>query len=125
MSDNPSALERRCVDALAKAQGLDPHEISALPISTATGNLLDEVRAVLAEAGVAEYVIWSNEHRTWWRANSQGYTIDLAAAGRYTRAEAISIASGSRDGWGPRRVPDEIALPLADAEEMLAKATGQ
>jgi len=47
-------LERRCVDALAKAQGLDTHEIAALPISTATGNLLDEVRAVLAEAGVAE-----------------------------------------------------------------------
>ena len=47
-------LERRCVDALAKAQGLEPHEIAALPISTATGNLLDEVRAVLAEAGVAE-----------------------------------------------------------------------
>ena len=49
-------LEKRCVDALAKAQGLDPHEIAALPISTATGNLLDEVRAVLAEAGVAELV---------------------------------------------------------------------
>ena len=56
MSDNPIALERRCVDALAKAQGLEPHETAALPISTATGNLLDEVRAVLAEAGVAEMV---------------------------------------------------------------------
>lgn len=69
------------------------------------------------------YVIWSNEHRAWWRANSQGYTTVLAAAGRYSRTEAISIASGSRDGWGPNRVPDEIALPAADAEEMLALST--
>ena len=55
-------LEKRCVDALAKAQGLEPHETAALPISTATGNLLDEVRAVLAEAGVAAFVE-AREHR--------------------------------------------------------------
>ena len=65
-------LERRCVDVLAKAQGLEPHEIAALPISTATGNLLDEVRAVLAEAGVAELVgalraiaTYDKRHTSW------------------------------------------------------------
>lgn len=71
------------------------------------------------------YVIWSNEHRAWWRADSQGYTVSLASAGRYSRTEAISIASGSRDGWGPNRVPDEIALPAADAYEMLERATAK
>ena len=74
-------LEKRCVDALAKAQGLDPHEISALPISTATGNLLDEVRAVLAEAGVAELVEARDNRDTLKRAVLQ-WMNDQGAQGR-------------------------------------------
>lgn len=39
---------------------------------------------------MANYLIWSNEHRAWWRPNRQGYTIHLKAAGRYTREQAIA-----------------------------------
>jgi len=79
-------LEKRCVDALAKAQGLDPHEIAALPISTATGNLLDEVRAVLAEAGKAllsdEAVAdaWSALFDAGGSGNEQGVRAAINAA---------------------------------------------
>ena len=33
-------------------------------------------------------VIWSDEHRAWWRAERCGYTRDIDLAGRYTFSEA-------------------------------------
>lgn len=39
----------------------------------------------------ADYLIWSNEHRAWWRANRCGYATGLDQAGRYTRQEALDI----------------------------------
>lgn len=38
-----------------------------------------------------KYVIWSHEHRRWWRPNRQGYTSNLSEAGRYTKEEATEI----------------------------------
>lgn len=63
------------------------------------------------------YLIWSNEHRAWWAPNCCGYTTDVVRAGRYERAEAISIAGTARGGWERGKNPDEIALPEADAME--------
>lgn len=60
------------------------------------------------------YLIWSNEHQLWWRANSMGYTSSVDEAGRYERDEAISIASDSRDGWFYGEAPAEIAISEAD-----------
>ena len=60
------------------------------------------------------YLIWSNEHQLWWQADSKGYTSNVAEAGRYTRAEAIDIASGSRDGWMYGYAPPEIAIAEYD-----------
>lgn len=37
------------------------------------------------------YLVWSNQHRMWWKANRCGYTPDRDTAGRYTRAEADAI----------------------------------
>jgi len=39
-------------------------------------------------------LIWSNEHKAWWRANSQGYDNNLAGAGLYELAEAEEIVAG-------------------------------
>lgn len=72
------------------------------------------------------YLIWSNQHRAWWRPNRQGYTTHLDAAGRYGRDEAIGIARGTRDGWTDRgRVPDEIAIREADVLEAASRAENQ
>lgn len=70
----------------------------------------------------ALYLIWSNEHRAWWRADSLGYTIDLATAGRYPRAAAVSIAARARDGWREGEPPPEIAIAERDALACLASA---
>lgn len=70
------------------------------------------------QGGVSEedvgYLVWSNEHRAWWRAGSQGYSRSILGAGIYSRAEALEIARTARDGWDVDRAPDEIAVALAD-----------
>jgi hypothetical protein len=63
------------------------------------------------------YLIWSNEHRAWWRPDRCGYTTAIENAGRYDRAEACAIASNARGGWSKGKNPPEIALPEADAIE--------
>lgn len=51
------------------------------------------------------FLIWSNEHAMWWRANQRGYTQYIEEAGRYERAEAVGIVRrASLDGQlGVRR----------------------
>lgn len=47
---------------------------------------------------VAKFLIWSNEHAMWWRANQRGYTQYIEEAGRYDRAEAEHIVSRASVG---------------------------
>jgi hypothetical protein len=42
------------------------------------------------------FAIWSWEHRAWWRARRQGYTLNPADAGIYTFQEAAEIVVGHR-----------------------------
>lgn len=39
-------------------------------------------------------VIWSGEHRAYWRANASGYTTILEAAGIYNRDDALAVTGG-------------------------------
>lgn len=62
-----------------------------------------------------QYLVWSNEHRAWWRPARCGYVRDVRGAGRYTRAEAIEISGTARSGWtDPSRLPDELAINIQD-----------
>jgi len=38
-----------------------------------------------------QYLIWSNEHRGWWRTGGCGYAPGLRDAGHYTRDQALRI----------------------------------
>lgn len=40
-----------------------------------------------------KYLIWSNQHYSWWRADKRGYTQRIEEAGRYERAEAERIVA--------------------------------
>lgn len=61
------------------------------------------------------WLVWSNQHRAWWRAASAGYTIRIDEAGRYCLKEALSICSGGRDpiktNGGRYTIPAEIPQP--------------
>lgn len=39
------------------------------------------------------YVIWSNEHGSWWKSNRCGYSRHFDLAGRYTFEEAQQICA--------------------------------
>lgn len=62
------------------------------------------------------YLVWSNEHRAWWGPNRAGYYSSIAAAGRYTRDEALKICVGARGGRQFNKNPSETPVLLADAE---------
>lgn len=54
------------------------------------------------------WLVWSNEHTAWWRANSAGYTTDIREAGRYTHAEALSHSRSGR--LHPDGKPEEVPV---------------
>lgn len=59
---------------------------------------------------IDQYLIWSNEHRAWWRPNSRGYTIDIGKAGRYTRLDALKHCA-TRDQHSGQPLPE---LPIRE-----------
>jgi len=44
---------------------------------------------------VGPWLIWSNEHNSWWAPNSHGYVSHIEHAGRYDFVEAIEICRGA------------------------------
>jgi hypothetical protein len=75
----------------------------------------------IIDADKPVWLIWSNEHRAWWRAESCGYTVDIAEAGRYTLAQGLYIcAEGGttyRDRGGDERIPAEVLVLSPEAIE--------
>jgi hypothetical protein len=71
-----------------------------------------------AGRGQGAWIVWSNEHRAFWRPNRCGYTVRIEQAGRYTKAEAETICNGAnyraisnlRSG-----TPPEIYMPAPEA----------
>lgn len=62
-----------------------------------------------------KYLIWSNEHNSWWAHNHQGYTDKAESAGRYSHKEALEICNGANYSWDTDRItyiPNE--LPIAE-----------
>lgn len=51
------------------------------------------LREALLNDRSGTYVIWSNEHRGWWRPSRNGYSPRLTHAGGYTRDQALTICS--------------------------------
>ena len=63
------------------------------------------------------YLIWSNEHRAWWRQKSQGYTTNIDTAGLYSRDEALRHCRG-RDQMPNKPLP-EIPVRQDDVMSIL------
>jgi len=120
--------ERKAWDALArwKFWMFGYHAADVVKIKRRLGRgrepffkeLVETARTVMAQRyGVAigagdAYVVWSTLRNAFWRADSAGYTSQLAQAGRYSREEAISIAAGTRDGYASKMIPDEVPIRL-------------
>lgn len=58
---------------------------------------------------MAAYLVWSNQHRMWWRPARRGYTEFIDEAGRYDRAEAEEIvADAALNGLLAVRRTDQV-----------------
>jgi hypothetical protein len=68
------------------------------------------------------YLIWSNEHRAWWRPGHAGYTNRIEAAGRYSRVEALRICNNANYSWDENNNPYELPILETDALELKCKA---
>lgn len=83
--------------------------------------ILDMIRGQRAERiPDRRYLIWSNEHRAFWRADFCGYTSDVRKAGVYDETTANSIVKDAipgapKDPLDGTFVPNETLLPLGAA----------
>lgn len=58
------------------------------------------------------YLIWSNEHRQWWRPNSMGYTSNISEAGLYSQGAMREIIKGATLDW--HQAPNELPVRAID-----------
>lgn len=65
------------------------------------------------------YLVWSNEHRAWWRSNLLGYSTGFAEAGRYSRQEALDICRQAILSAPHVGTIAEIPVRLADVVSFL------
>src|SRR5262245_49560019 len=82
--------------------------------STEWKRLMAYVERLECDAIVSAYLVWSHEHRAWWRPMRNGYTTNIAHAGVYSRDDAMEITKGATLDWSkpPNEVPVQIdALP--------------
>lgn len=74
-----------------------------------------------------QYVIWSNEHRAWWRPDQRCYTPNLRQAGAYSKMVAEWICQQADIGghYSSRYgEPPEIAIDLRSATNIVKVASG-
>lgn len=76
------------------------------------------LNAPAAAVGDWKWLIWSNEHRLWWRASAAGYTSNVDEAGRYTFAIALSYCN-KRDRQDDG-TPSEMPVPAPESYAALA-----
>lgn len=67
-----------------------------------------------------KYLIWSNEHRGWWRAGSRGYTRGLRDAGHFDRDLALQICRNAIPTAPRIGYISEIPVRLADVQAFTA-----
>ena len=68
-----------------------------------------------------DYLVWSNEHRAWWRQNRGDTTRYLADAGRFPEDAALAIAAGGMAGAAMRiGVMPDLPVKAAHVESLAA-----
>ena len=57
-----------------------------------------------------EWLIWSDEHRAWWKPNENGYTENIREAGRYAFEDACRIVFDANKYRGVLMRPNEAMV---------------
>lgn len=76
--------------------------------------LLDETFAAwkkqLEDSNQPVWLIWSNEHASWWAPDHKGYTSSRERAGRYRLEEAVNIVRQANIAIENSGVPNEAIV---------------
>jgi hypothetical protein len=64
------------------------------------------------------YLIWSAEHRGWWKGNRHGYTTRTDKAGQFTEMEARSIVMNANRHQKPGAPLEEIMLEAPSPHQL-------
>jgi hypothetical protein len=65
------------------------------------------------------YLVWSNEHRGWWKPGGYGYSTGLRGAGHFSRDQAIAIRKQALPTAHHVGTIAEIPVRLADLTDIL------
>lgn len=67
-----------------------------------------------------KYLIWSTEHRGWWKPNRHGYTTRTDLAGRFSSEEARNIiANANRPLTGATlEAPPELMVEAPSRDQI-------
>ena len=58
------------------------------------------------------YLLWSNKHAMWWKADGWGYTNELTEAGLYSEADAVNNVVRSAQSGQLGSVSCMVAAPV-------------
>ncbi|TXI84271.1 MAG: hypothetical protein E6Q40_09630 [Cupriavidus sp.] len=90
---------------------------------TGEANAAKDTKGNLDRSEAAIYLVYSNEHKAWWRPDGKGYTTFVESAGRYTFEEASAICSGNRRSASrPGDPPPEVMVCAPEVAGKLAAA---
>lgn len=59
-----------------------------------------------------KFLIYSNEHRAWWKPAEHGYTKNRSEAGLYDLQRACKICRNSNSFQPTGELPDEMMFPV-------------
>jgi len=65
----------------------------------------------------AQWLIWSEGHRAWWKPGRSGYTNSIREAGRYTLAEAREIEAKANQYLPEGEIHEVILVDLLTPQE--------
>lgn len=65
---------------------------------------------------MTRWLIWSNEHRAWWKPGEYGYTTLTQRAGFYSEADAKRIVAQAN--IVPRDPPHEVMVLAPDSDDI-------
>jgi hypothetical protein len=72
------------------------------------------------------YLVWSCEHRAWWGPGRMAYVKRVSQAGRYSRAVALTIATGAITGTAERLgMLPELPVRESDAVMLVSGMSGE
>ena len=111
-SERLAALSPRALvlETLERPSADDPHVVELLNrVMPNWTNLLSEDELEGRVPPQETYLVWSNEHKSWWGPDERGYYDEVASAGRYTKEQAEDICQHARSHI-PGQPPPEVMV---------------